>query len=119
MSITATVTTYIRFGEDQESELIYNSGPLVDSMRIQDLVTLLTGDNTLTVPVIVGFVVHGVAIIPPNANVVEPILKGDIGDIGLLLSASQVSVIHFGAVVPASIILVVGADIDGLRLVWF
>lgn len=119
MSITATVKNYIHFEGDQESEIILGSGPLINSADVQQLVTLLNGDNTITIPVVVGFVIHGVAIIPPHANVVEPILKGDLGDVGITISASQASVIQFGATVPAAIYFEVPADIIGLRLVWF
>lgn len=118
MSITATVKNYIHFEGDQESEVILGSGPLINSADVQQLTTLAIGDNILTVPAVVGFVAHGVAIIPPHANVIEMLLKGDAADIGLLLSASQASVIHLGAN-QATLILNVVTSIVGLRLVWF
>jgi hypothetical protein len=119
MSITAVVRQFIHFTGDQQSELIWDSGNLEDSPYVNQLVNLITGDNELEVPVITDFVVHGVAIVPPAANVIEPILKGAALDTGLSLSASQVSLLQFGETVPTSIFLEVDADVDALRLVWF
>lgn len=118
MSITATVKNYIHFEGDQESEMIFGSGPLTYSPNVQELVTLAIGDNVLNAPAIDDIVVYGVAIIPPHANVTEMTLKGDVGDTGILLSASRVSVINLGAT-ETGIRLLVAAEIVGLRLVWF
>jgi hypothetical protein len=88
---------------------------------MEQLTQALVGDNTYDSPAFDGFVVHGVIIIPPTPNVNEFLLKGDIGDIGLHISASQATVIHFGADFIGSLILEnIGAEnIIGLRLVWF
>lgn len=119
MSVTATVTSYVKFGGDQESDLIFTSGSLANSPAISELVNIIAGDTMRDVPSIEDFVVHGLMIIPPSGNIVETILKGDLADIGIRLSASQTSVIHFGAAVPSTIVLTAGDIIAGLRLVWF
>lgn len=119
MSITAVVRQFIHYTGDQESELIWASGNLEDSPCLNQLVSLTTGDNEITVPDVDDFTVHGVAIVPPAANVVEPILKGVAADTGITLSASFVSVFQFGATLPASIWFEVDDDLTGLRLVWF
>lgn len=119
MSITATVRHYLSFSGDQLSELLYNSGELADSPATSELVNLTAGDNTVTVPEITDFTVHGVVIVPPDANEIEPTLKGIAADTGILLSATFVSLIQFGATVPASIVLNVTDDVTGFRLVWF
>lgn len=119
MSITADVTNYIKFSGDQESEVIYGSGLLADSPYLQELVTLAIGNNTITVPAVDDFTVHGVALVPPAVNVTQPTIKGVAGDTGFALSASKVSVLQFGDTVPASFVLNVAAEIVGLRLVWF
>lgn len=118
MSITATIKNYIHFEGDQESEMIFGSGPLINSPSVVELVTLIIGDNLFLAPALTGFVTHGVAILPPHANVEEILLKGDPADVGIILSASNVSVIHLGAD-PVSITLEVTVEIIGLRLVWF
>ena len=119
MSITADVTNYIKFSGDQESEVIYGSGLLADSPSLQELVTLAIGNNTITVPDVDDFTVHGVALVPPAANDEQPTIKGASGDTGIALSASKVSLLQFGDTVPTVLILSVTAEIVGLRLVWF
>jgi hypothetical protein len=119
VSITAAVTNHIKFSGDQSSEVIYGTGPLADSPCLQELVTLAIGNNTITVPAVDDFTVHGVAIVPPAANTTQPTIKGVNGDTGFALGASQVSVLQFGDTVPASFVLNVAAEIVGLRLVWF
>lgn len=119
MSITATVTQHIVFSGDQLSELIWNSGELADSPCLQELITLAIGDNTIDVPSVEDFTVHGVALVPPSANTIEPVLKGAAADTGITISASGVSVVQLGATPPASIVLEVDEELVGLRLVWF
>lgn len=120
MSITATVTQHVVFSGDQLSELIWNSGELGQSPAQQLVVTLDAGDNSIPVPDIDGFVMHGLAIIPPYANEIEPMLKGDASDTGIALSATKVSVLQLGGSAPPSeIILNVSEELVGLRLVWF
>lgn len=118
MSVTASSTSHLVFSEDQESELIYASGPLEDSPYSQEVTTLAIGDNTISVPDVDGITVHGLAIVPPTANDEEITLKGNAADVGIALSANFVSVIHFGTP-PVSVILNVAAEVVGVRLVWF
>lgn len=119
MSITATVKNYIKFGGDQESELIYATGFLSDSPALQELVILTDGDNEISVPSVDDFTVHGVVIVPPSANAEQMTLKGAVDDTGILVSASVPSILQFGAVVPTSLFIAVDAGFSGLRLIWF
>jgi hypothetical protein len=119
VSITAVVKNYINFSGDQSQELIYDSGDLTSSPSYQQIVTLAIGNNTITVPDVTGFTVHGLAIVPPAANLVELTIKGVNGDTGLALSSTQVSVLQFGSTPPADIVLNVAAELVGLRLIWF
>lgn len=119
MSIVATVRQYIQFSGDQEFDVILATPELADSPALQELVTLAIGNNTIDVPDVDDFTVHGVALIPPTANDTQPTLKGATGDTGIALSASQVSLLQFGDDVPTELILSVTAEIVGLRLVWF
>ena len=119
MSISSNVTNHVVFSGDQLTELIWNSGELTDSPGTQELKTLAIGDNTITVPSIDDFTVHGVAFVMPAANTVEPILKGAGADTGITISARNVSVVNFGDTPPASFILEVDAELVGIRLVWF
>lgn len=119
MSITALVKQYVTLSGDQESELIYATNDLEDSPATTEVVTLLATDNTIEVPDVEGFTIHGVVIVPPTANDIEIVLKGSSGDVGVTLSAVNVSVFQFGSTPPASIVLTVDEELVGLRLVWF
>jgi len=119
VSITAAVKNYVHFSGDQESALIFNSGSLTNSPKVDELVTLNTGDNELAVPSVDGFTVHGVVINPPSGNSEGITLKGAALDTGIALSASLPTILQFGATPPASIFVSVADDVVGLRLVWF
>ena len=119
MSITALVKNYINLTGDLENELIFSSGDLATSLYSQELATLAIGANTVTLPSATGFTVHGLAIVPPSLNAEEIILKGVSGDTGITLSATQASIVQFGATPPASIVLTVTAEVIGVRLIWF
>lgn len=118
MSVTASCTSHLVFSDDQESELIFASGPLEDSPYAQEITTLAMGDNSISVPDVDGITVHGLAIVPPAANDAAITLKGNAADVGIALNANFVSVIQFGTP-PAAVILSVTEDIVGVRLVWF
>jgi hypothetical protein len=119
MSITAEVTNYIKFSGDVESESVYNSGDQEDSPGMSQLVSLSSGNNTVLLPDVDGFTVHGLAIIPPNPNEVEVTVKGTNADTGITLAAGQASVIQFGTTPPASIVIAASTTAPGFRLVWF
>lgn len=119
MSITADVTIYVKFSGDDNHEYIFDSGALPNSPADVDLITLAIGDNVVTVPLVTGFTAHGVVIIPPDGNTEEILLKGNIADTGLALSASRVTVIPFGAVPAVDFALTVSVAVSGVRLIWF
>jgi hypothetical protein len=119
VSITALLRNYISFSGDQESDLIYSSEELEDSPAQQQVISLSTGNNTITLPDVDGFTVHGVAIVPPATDAGLVTLKGVNGDTGILLSSEGVSVFQFGSTLPASIVLSAAAGVEGWRLVWF
>lgn len=123
MSIECSVTHHIVYSGDQELELIYNSGTLEGSTYVQQFQTYAAGDNTISVPGvspdITDYIVHGLVIVPPAANTVEPVLKGNALDTGIALSANRATVIHFGATPPTVVVLTLPSAINGLRLVWF
>lgn len=118
MSVTAVVTNYVKFSGDQQNEIVISSGELINSPAIQELVSLVTGNNTVTVPDVEDFVTHGLEIIPPELNDVEITLKGVNADTGITLSASQATVLQFGSAPPSNIVLNVSDDV-AVRLIWF
>ena len=119
MSITALVRNYISFSGDQDSEFIFTTPELEDSPAQQQVISLSLGANTITLPSVTGFTVHGLAIVPPATDAGLVTLKGVAGDTGILLSSTGVSVIQFGTTLPASIVLSAAAAVTGWRLIWF
>lgn len=119
MSTTAVLTNYVAFTGDVNLEYILSSGELVDSPAMSAIISLVSGNNTITPPDVEGFTLHGLAIVPPESNTVELTLKGVNGDTGITLGASVVSVISFGATPPATLVLEADDDVDGFRLIWF
>lgn len=119
MSITAAVTNYIKFTGDIEAEFILSSGEQGSSPAIRNVISLDSGNNVISVPDVDDFVVHGLAIVPPNGNTEEITLKGTNTDTGIALSATKATVIQLGAAPPASIVLVAGTNVSGFQLFWF
>ena len=78
---------------------------------------LSTGNNTITVPSATGITVKGATIIPPSGNTASLILKGVSGDTGITLSNTDPTSIAFETA-PANFVLVAGAAINGLRIIW-
>jgi hypothetical protein len=56
------------------------------SVATQTIVSLTTGANTITVPVVAGLVCTAITIIPPPANTIPMTLKGVTGDTGIALN---------------------------------
>lgn len=119
MSINAIVRNYVQFSGDVAADNVFATGELGDSPAMSQLITLSSGDNVIDVPAVDDFTVHGVAVIPPNVNDVEPILKGSTTDTGLQLSASEVTILQFGAAPPTEIVLEASTEAAGFRLLWF
>ncbi len=84
---------------------------LAAALGVEDTTTLSTGANTITVPTGATFLLF----VPPSANTQTITLKGVTGDIGVGLSKTIASLI---AVTSSSIVLTVGAQIVGCRLIW-
>lgn len=78
---------------------------------------LATGDNTITVPSVTGVTVKAATIIPPSTNTQAITLKGVGGDTGIPISKTDPTSIAFETA-PASFVLNVGGNINGLRIVW-
>jgi len=119
MSTTAVNNNYVKFGGDVEADYILSTGELLNSPAKIDIISLAIGDNTVDVPAVTGYTVHGLVIVPPDGNLEAPILKGDAADVGITLSETRASVIQFGATPPASVILTSLTVAVGFRLIWF
>jgi hypothetical protein len=86
------------------------------SPGVNELLKLLTGPNTITVPT-GGATGVAVTIIPPAGNVVPITLKGIDGDAGILLHPTDPSTIALGSTV-STFVLAVTSDVTGVRFIW-
>lgn len=83
---------------------------------VVELKTLALGDNTITVPT-GGSTPTAVTIVPPDDNTSSITIKGVTGDTGVRIHDSDPTSLAFDDGV-ASFLLVAGAEITGVRLIW-
>lgn len=117
MASTSSVTIQTSFSGDNVADLINSALNNASSPAEQIITTLLVGANTITAPVVSGVVVTGLMIIPPAGNTVIITLKGVSGDTGFPLHITNPSYIPVDPTFT-SLILSVGTQINGVRLVW-
>lgn len=86
------------------------------SPGVNQLISLVTGPNAITVPA-GGATPVAVTIIPPAGNVVPMTLQGVAGDAGILLHLTDPSTIALGATVATFVITTTGA-VPGVRFIW-
>lgn len=84
------------------------------------LTTLVAGPNTITAPVIDGFVVTGLTIWPPSANTIIITLKGVSGDTGFPLHLTDPSSFSLDPTFTSLVLETpaMSEDIAGVRLIW-
>ena len=81
-----------------------------------DLITLASGNNTITVPTS-GTSPKAVTIVKPSGNAIAITFKGINGDTGVRLHDTDPDTISLHSSVT-SFVLNAGAQIDGVRLYW-
>jgi len=117
MATTSTRTETIVFTGDVTSTLSIQAASNASSPGDIQILTLASGDNTITLPT-GGSVVKAATIIPPVGNSQTLTLKGITGDTGLVLSLTEPMTLTFKATPATTFLLVAGGTITGLRIVW-
>jgi len=117
MSVTSNRTIQVDFSGDIQAEIIQSALENEVSPGIATIVTLATGANTLTAPVITDLVVTGLTIIPPAGNTSLMTLKGVTGDTGIKLHDTDPSSISLDSTF-VSLVINAAAEIVGVRLIW-
>jgi hypothetical protein len=87
------------------------------SPGMEELKTLASGANTITVPVVSGFAVTGVTIVPPAGNAVALTLKGVTGDTGVRIHNTDPTSLGLDSAV-VSFCLTAGSSVAGVRFYW-
>jgi hypothetical protein len=113
MATTSTRTTNIGFSGDVDTNLQFSAASNAASPAQVDLLTLASGDNTLTAPV----TPVSVTIIPPAGNTHAILLKGNAADVGVSLHLTDPTTIALASS-QTSIILNAAAQILGVRTIW-
>lgn len=116
MATTSTRTVTVGFSGDVVSTLPFSAATNAASPGAMDLLSLTSGDNSISVPT-GGSTPVAVTIIPPSGNTTAIILKGDSGDTGVRLHNTDPSSIALH-VSQTTIVINVAADLAGIRLVW-
>lgn len=117
MAVTSQRSIVIALQGDANGTTTYPATANGASPGTQDIVSLASGNNTITVPIVTGFTITAVTIVPPATNTVQMILKGVAGDTGILLHLTDPTSI---ALAPgqASFVLNAANTLPGVRLVW-
>ena len=116
MATASTRRIAITFTVDVTFTQTFAAAANASSPGENDLVTLASGANTITVPTS-GTVPTAVTIIPPAGNVVTMIFKGVTGDTGVGMHLTDPSTFALAATVT-TFCITAGATLTGLRLVW-
>lgn len=116
MAITSVRTETITYTGDSAFSLSYSSAQNVLSPAGNDVYTLASGANTITLPT-GGSTPKAATIIPPAGNTQTLTLKGVTGDTGIALHKTDPTVIALESTV-VNFVLTAGGTITGLRIIW-
>ena len=117
MAVTSTRSIVILFTGDVISSLQYDAVSNLVSPGQIDLITLSSGNNTITAPVVTGMTFSGVTIIPPSSNTELITLKGVNGDTGIALHLTDPTSLALDSTLT-NFVLNAANDIAGVRLIW-
>ena len=117
MSTTSARTINITFtGDVNANNTLAASSNTVTPAQI-DIVTLASGNNTITAPSVSGITNKAVTISPPAANTTLITAKGSTGDTGIALHKTDPTSIAIDTT-QTSIVLNAAGTIAGVRLIW-
>ena len=117
MSVTSTRVVQVGFSGDIEANIIQSALENAVSPAETNIVTLSSGSNTITAPVISGIIVTGLTNIPPAGNTAQMTLKGIASDVGIPLHLTDPTSISLSPTFQ-DLNVEAAASIIGLRLIW-
>lgn len=117
MATSTTRSTTIQTAGDIISGQTFSATPNPSTPRPEDVVSLSSGNNTITVPSSGTAVPIAVTILPPVSNAVALTLKGVNGDTGILLHLVDPTTIAIGSTVT-SFVISAASNVAGVRLIW-
>jgi len=122
MAVTATRTITVVFsGSGSLTDVVgtepFSAANNTTSIAKMDLVSLASGNNTITVPSVTGFSVVAVTIVPPPGNTNLVTLKGVNGDTGFGIHKTDPTCLALDTS-TSSFVLSAANTINGVRLIW-
>lgn len=117
MSVTSSRTVQIQFNGDYTADLIYSALDNPTSIASINWIDLAVGNNAVTAPIITGFNVTGLTIIPPAGNTVVLELKGITTDSGLPLHVTDPTSLALDTSF-LGLVLFVTVAVVGVKLIW-
>jgi hypothetical protein len=116
MATTGTRSISLGFTGDVTASQTVQAASNASSAGANEIKTLASGDNTITVPT-GGTVPTAVTIIPPSGNTNLMKIKGSAGDTGVSLHKTDPSSIGLDSTVT-SFIINASSSITGVRFIW-
>lgn len=117
MSTQSQVTIYNVFTGDVNNGVNAATAPNPTSPAEIIPIRLSVGNNLISAPVVTGITVTGLTIIMPAGNTTLITLKGVNADTGIPLHKTNPTYLSLDSTF-VSLVLSVGVQIDGVRLVW-
>lgn len=103
---------------DFTGQVVVGAAPNPSAVRPEDLVTLVAGANTITVPTGGSTQPTAVTIVPPAGNTVSLTLKGVTGDTGVSLHLTDPTILAIASSQTTFVLTAGAGGITGLKLYW-
>lgn len=116
MSVTADRSISVTFSGNIDSSTTYSADQNTASPGQHQVVTLASGNNTITVPT-GGTTPKAVTILKPSGNTVAITFKGVTGDTGVRLHDTDPDSISLNSSVT-TFVLNAASSLVGVRLIW-
>lgn len=117
MATVSNVTIQVEFSGDVAFSQPFSANENSESPGENLIVTLSSGNNSITPPSVSGVVITGLTIVPPAGNTNIITLKGVNGDSGIPLHLTNPFYLSLGSGF-SSLVLSAAGSIVGVRLIW-
>ncbi len=117
MAVTSNLNYALTFTGDAETNDNFGISENQASPGQIQVVDLVSGDNVIAIPSGGGSVAAAVIMIPPPANTIVLTLKGDAGDVGVVIGLTDPISLTLSTTI-SSFILNTSGIVTGLRLIF-
>ena len=117
MATTVSRQLQLLYSGDINNNMIKSAADNVAAYGGPYLVRLLSGDNTITAPIVTGVTIGGLSIVPPAGNTTLIKLKSVTTDAGVPIHKTDLTSLGLDSTF-VSLVLNAAAEIDGVLLAW-